>query len=303
MKFLKLAAFGLAILLIALSSSFVFLLGAKEADSDQKTDFVVKTGETRSAVAQRLASQNLIRSSFAFFLYSKIIRGKVLPGTYDFSPALSASTIAEMLNSGRVKKLKITLIEGWRSSQITEYLTKEKNLLQLADFTAKGERYEGYLFPDTYEIKVDITDEELIALLRENFERRVAQLKVTAETVILASIVEREAKSDEERPQIAAVYTNRLKIGMKLEADPTVQYAKGSWASPTVSDYKNVISPYNTYLNDGLPPGPIANPGLASLKAALSPASHDYYYFFHAKGQTYFSKTLEEHRAKVRQYF
>ena len=184
-----------------------------------------------------------------------------------------------------------------------DYFVKDKKLTQLVGFTKLAATFEGYLFPDTYEVKIDITSVELIKLMRETFDKKTSKLRITPETVILASIVERESIGDEDRSQIAGVYANRIKLDMKLEADPTIQYARGNWAAITRDHYKSVISPYNTYLFDGWPPGPICSPGLKSLEAAAAPAKHDYLYFFHAKGQTYFSKTYAEHAAKVRQYF
>ena len=151
--------------------------------------------------------------------------------------------------------------------------------------------------------QTEATINEVIELMRDNFDRRVKDLAIDEDLVILASIVEREARSDSDRTAIAKVYLNRLEIGMNLEADATVQYAKGNWRVISIDDYQSVISKYNTYLNPGLPPGPISNPGLASLKAVLTPDEHEYFYYFHAKGQTFFSQTFSEHQAKVRQYF
>jgi len=302
MRWLKFSALILAIFFALLGTASIYLLGAQNPASQEKTLVEITPGETRSEVAQQLAEKKLIRSAYAFFLYSRLMGGRLLPGTYELSPSMSASVIANMIATGSVKRRKITIIEGWRVSQIADYLAKEK-LDKTGDFAAVAGPYEGYLFPDTYEVNVDITSEELVKLMRENFRKRTEGLTVLPETVILASIVEREAKNDVERAEIARVYLNRLKIGMKLEADPTVQYAKGGWSALTVEDYRSVDSPYNTYLNAGLPPGPICNPGLASIKAVLSPANHDYLFFFHAKGEIFFSKTLEEHRAKVRQNY
>jgi len=302
MRWLKFAALILVISFVLFGTAFIYLLGAKDSANEVKELVEIEVGQTRSEVAQQLANKNLIRSAYAFFLYSRLLGGRLLPGTYELSPSMSASVIANMLATGSVKQKKVTIIEGWRISQIADYLSKEK-LDKTVDFATVAGPYEGYLFPDTYEVNIDITSEELVEKMRNNFHKRTEGLKVTPETVILASIVEREAQNDTERAQIAQVYLNRLKIGMKLEADPTVQYAKGSWAAPTVEDYHNIGSPYNTYLNSGLPPGPICNPGLASIKGVLSPADHDYLFFFHAKGEIYFSKTLAEHRAKVKQYY
>ena len=243
------------------------------------------------------------RNSFSFFVYIKLIGGKILPGVYEIAKSQSASSIGWMLGSGKYKTSRVTIIEGWRVAQMAEYFIEEKKLTNVADFEEKAIPYEGYLFPDTYDVRIDISSDNLIKLMRDNFKEKTAALRITPETIILASIVEREAQSQSDRAPIAGVYSNRIKIDMKLDADPTIQYAKGSWKSITRSDYQSVISPYNTYLNKGLPPGPICSPGLASIQAATNPAEHNYLFFFHAKGQTHFSKTLAEHSAKVAQYF
>lgn len=303
MRVYKIVAGFVLALIIIVAVSFITLLGAKDKESQTKVDVVIIAGESRAEIAQKLVGQNLIKSSFAFTLYSRFIGGKILPGTYELSPAQSGSAIAEQISAGRYKTVQITIIEGWRATDMEKYLVEEKKLTQLSGFAKAAQPYEGYLFPDTYEVKVDVTVGDLIILMRENFTTRTKALKINPEIVILASIVEREAKADSERSAIAGVYANRMKIGMRLQADPTVQYGKGDWKATTLGDYQSVISPYNTYLNDGLPPGPICSPGLKSIEAAISPAPHDYLYFFHAKGQSYFSKTLAEHQAKVRQNF
>lgn len=300
---LKRVALALLGLTVVMSVVLIFLLAPRNRQTGEKVDFIVSNGQRSADIAQQLESQSVIKNGFAFYIYLKLIRGKILPGTYELSASQSASEIASQLATGHFKVAKVTIIEGWRASQMEDYLVGDKKLTQLAGFTQLAEPYEGYLFPDTYEVKVDITAAELIKLMRQTFTEKTKSLKITPETVILASIVEREAQSDEDRPLIAGVYANRIKQGIRLEADPTIQYAKGNWAAVTVAEYKSVSSPYNTYLTDGWPPGPICSPGLKSLQAAAAPAEHDYLYFFHAKGQTYFSKTYAEHLAKVRQYF
>ena len=302
MRWLKFIALFLFLIILFCVAAFVYLSSPVNANSDEKIEFTVKAGESTRDVATTLENQKIIKNAFAFYIYLKVTKGIILPGLYEVSPSMSSSDIAQEIASGKFKTVKITIPEGWRVTQMEDYFT-EKNLDKVTDFKAKAEQYEGYLFPDTYVVKKDITTEDLITEMRDNYKKKTADLKITPETIILASIVEREAKTDEERYQIAAVYSNRLKIGMKMEADPTVQYAKGDWKAPTVEDYHSVISPYNTYLNEGLPPGPICNPGLASIKAAANPGQNDYIFFFHAKGEIFYSKTLEEHRAKVKQEF
>lgn len=303
MRLLKFAAIGLLVLIVTLAVSFVVLLGPKDKTTSQTAIVAIAAGSARSEVAKQLANDGLVKSSFAFFLYSRLLGGPIFPGSYELSAAMSGSEIAERLRDGKIKTAKITTIEGWRLSDTEKYLVEEKKLTQFIGLAGLAQAREGKMFPDTYEIAIDITPEELITLMTENFTRRTKDLQVTDQSLILASIVEREAKTDEERSQIAGVYANRMAIGMRLEADPTVQYAKGNWKAVTTTDYRAVISPYNTYLNDGLPPGPICNPGLKSIEAALVPAKHNYYYFFQAKGQLFMSRTYAEHAAKVRQNF
>ena len=176
-----------------------------------------------------------------------------------------------------------------------------------------SEGKEGYLFPDTYRISAKASANEIIEKLTNNFKQKTAG-DVSQDVLTLASIVEREAKQDNERAKIAGVYQNRINIGMKLEADPTVQYGKDTnnakglvdfkyWQPISLADYTGVDSKFNTYLNAGLPPAPICNPGLKSIKASLNPEKHNYYYFFHlADGTAIYSKNLAEHNANKLKY-
>lgn len=210
-------------------------------------------------------------------------------------------------------EVQITIIEGKRREEIAVQL-ETAGLGNAAEFLTKTEDLEGRLFPDTYRFFTDASMDDIIATLTRTFSARTAGLEVTDQALIVASLVEREAVGDSERAAIAGVYQNRLDIGMKLDADPTVQYGKDSLALATGntllkdfsfwqpifrSDYTTVRSPYNTYANPGLPPGPICNPGLKSIQAALAPERHSYYYFFHRNGQLYLSRTLSEHQQKL----
>ncbi len=302
MRRFKLIALGLFVFVLLLAGLFINNLGPVNGESNETEEFVVAAGTSTAAIARQLEEKGLIKNSFSLYVYLKMIGGKILPGTYDISRSQSATAIGWMLGSGKYKTERLTIIEGWRVTQIDQYIRTEKKLKNVDDFLSKAQPLEGYLFPDTYDVRIDITSDALIKLMRDTFEKKTAQLRLTPETVILASIVEREAQSQSDRAPIAGVYSNRMKIGMKLDADPTVQYAKGSWKTITRDDYRSTISPYNTYLNAGLPPGPICSPGLAALEAAAAPAEHDYLFFFHAQGKTHFSKTLAEHSAKVAQY-
>jgi UPF0755 protein len=217
--------------------------------------------------------------------------------------------------------IRITIPEGKRREEIALRL-EELGITSYDAFMTASKDLEGKLFPDTYRFFANTPAEDVARSMNNTFKRRVADLDVTKppaplasinDIVNLAAIVEREAITDEERPQIAEVYLNRLRIGMKLDADPTVQYGKATnaleqggnakdvtmWPVLTRADYQAVISPYNTYRSAGLPPAAIANPGMKSIQAVLQPATHDYFYFFHRENQLYLSRTLTEHEAKL----
>jgi UPF0755 protein len=232
--------------------------------------------------------------------------------------------------------LVATIPEGWRSEQIadrlqaTGFASRDDFLRAVAapagvpGFDLLGNppppRLEGYLFPETYQVPQPVAGTRAAEMMLRMFNQKVGDELRTAspgnlssrEVLILASIVEREAKVPAERPTIASVYLNRLAAGLPLQADPTVQYAVASHDGPAAAAYGywkglepadlQIDSPYNTYLNPGLPPGPICNPGEASIKAVLQPARTDYLYFVartDGSGEHLFARTLEEHNANV----
>jgi len=214
----------------------------------------------------------------------------------------------------------VTIVEGKRREEIAQQMAAA-GICSYTDFMTASQNEEGYLFPDTYRFFKDTPAATVVKTLTDNFAKRTASLNPTEDDIILASIVEREAENDTDRPIIAGVYTNRLNSDMMLQSDPTVQYGKDSidnhsdlpnpvstpttasfkyWKPITQDDYHGVNSPYNTYLNTGLPPGPIANPGLASIKAAMNPASTPYYFFLYSKsGQLLLAKTYAQHQAQA----
>lgn len=226
----------------------------------------------------------------------------------------------EQIADQQAEEITITIPEGYRREQIAATLEK-KGVTAADDFISASKNDEGRLFPDTYRFFHSTNAADVRDKLVENYQSKISGLKLNTETLIMASIVEREAANDDERAEIAGVYWNRFNAGFALTADPTVQYGKDTnrlekelltaktkedrnniikdfdfWGVITRADYDNVESTFNTYRVAGLPPSPICNPGLASIKASLEPASHNYYYFFHTSdGQTIYSRTLEEH--------
>ncbi len=305
------AVIRLAILLavafiVGATGSFVFALNRSAGLSTKTTEFTVEKGQGPRTISARLGVAGLLQQEKPFLIYVLLSnkRNSFYPGLYEIPANITVKQLVDLLTSGKVKQYSVTILEGWRISDIATEVAK-KTKVTASQFLAAApvDQYEGYLFPDTYTFTPETTAEQIVKIMHDNWIKKTTDIQLTPDQVKLASIVEREAKTDEDRAMVAGVYSNRLKIGMALQADPTVQYAKGSWAPITLSDYQSTISAYNTYLHQGLPPTPISNPGLASLKAAKNPATHDYYFFFHTSdGKTYYSKTGEEHNAKKRQY-
>jgi UPF0755 protein len=285
--------------------------------NDKKVLFEVKEGESSFQVGQHLLSREIIRSDWIFYLNVRFKDMVLVPGVYDISSNMSVIEICDQISSGKTKIVKITIPEGYRREQIAQKLA-ENDLVTTKQFLDKTSALEGHLFPDTYYFSPDNTADEIVTEMTKNYEDRTTGLDVSLKTLTIASIVEREADNETERPIIAGIYENRLKIGMKMEADPTVQYAKDSlafanlstdekksykfWRAITNADYKTAVSPYNTFLADALPAGPICNPGIASIKATINYTPSDYLYFIVANGQVYGAKTYAEHKANVAKY-
>lgn len=279
--------------------------------------FVVAKGEGVKAIAANLAEKNLIRSPISFYLTVKLlgIERQLQAGDFRLSPTMNTETVARELTHGMLD-VWITTLEGWRSEEIAIKLAKELDIPE-AEFLRLAE--EGYMFPDTYLIPRDATAGAIAGTLRKTFQGKITeQMRADAkktgltwpEAVTLASIVEREGRSDEDRPVIAGILLKRLKAGWPLQADATLQYALGYqpfekswWKKSLTAQDKTVRSPYNTYRNPGLPPGPIANPGLASIRAVIYAAETDYWYYLHDdKGRVHYGRTIEEHERNIAAY-
>lgn len=298
---------GIYIFIICIIFVIFFLLGyffwaLSHKGSGEEKEFIIKQGQGIQTISKNLADQELISSVTVFSLYAKFRGALIQVGVYKISASQSSKEILEILISGKASEYLITIPEGLRVTQIDELLAN-KGVINAGDLIQIASADEGYLFPDTYRFMPKTPAAEIRQVMLENFQKKTKDLKVTRETVILASIIEREAKFDDDRPKIAGVYLNRLEINMKLEADPTVQYAKGSWEKILLSDYHNVNSPYNTYLFIGLPPGPICNPGLKSIEAVLYPKKDSWLFFFHkSDGHAVYSATAEEHAENLKKY-
>ncbi len=302
------------------------------SETGQEQIFEVKQGMTAAQVADELEKNNIIQSAQAFRQLSKLNKAdsKLMAGQYLVSSAMSARDVLDILLKGPEPDIiKVTIPEGYTLAQIVE--TLEKNTLgteqelykAMESFTSKDysflqdvptgkDRLEGFVFPDTYFFDKESQPKEVINRFLERFEQeltaetrsRLQELNLSVyDWVIKASIVEREAVKAEERPLIAGVFDNRLRTGMALQSCATVQYILGE-VKPVLSIADTEIdSPYNTYKYAGLPPGPISNPGHASLEAVLYPEKTDYFYFVaKSDGSHAFAVTYNQHLQNINKY-
>lgn len=314
----KLLTVGILLLAAFLAAFFYWMQGNRPVNLTDKSNkiFVINRGDSVREIGNNLKSNGLIRDAVVFFLYIKVNDQdkNIQAGSYRLSPSMSLPTIISELNHGTLD-IWITIPEGFRAEEIADLLEKEipsyeDNWREVLNLN------EGYLFPDTYLIPRDATAETVVSVMRGNFDKKIEDVDLTSgdarirRAVIIASIIEREAKSDSEKPLISGVIKNRLDIGMALQVDATIQYAKGydentkKWWSPvTIEEYKSVNSTYNTYLITGLPPTPISNPGIEAIRAALNPLDTPYFYYLHdSSGKIHPAKTGAEHAANVAKY-
>ncbi len=314
MKKLILPIIFIALIFFLINGWWNSQLSPVSKDTDTKV-FVVSKGEGFSRVSDDLKKENLTKNSWSFYLYGRQsgLVGRLQAGTFRLSPSMSSQEILKVLTDNPLD-IWVTLIEGWRIEEMAQKLSDELGV-QSSEFLKVAK--EGYMFPDTYLFQKDVTEEQIVKRLRDTFELKYSQdlrnkIKfkglTEAEGVILASIVEREARTDGVRKMVASILLKRLKIGMGLNADATIQYALGYqqdekswWKRHLTHDDLAIKSSYNTYINSGLPPTPICNPSLSSLQAvADADTSIPYLYYYHdSKGNSYYAKSLEEHNANV----
>jgi UPF0755 protein len=308
--------------------------------------FVIGPGEPARFIASRLQAEGFVRDGDLFNLYLRVtgLDRRIDAGNFMLADVMTVPQIAEALQHALFEEALVTIPEGFRLEEIADRLA-ENNIMEVDQFLTAVRQprslsffadydflqnlppngtLEGYLFPDTYRLPVFASTPELILRpFLDNFANKVGSQGLVGGSsglsgynlVTLASIVEREAVLADERPLIASVYLNRLNNrcpdvgGNYLQADPTVQYARGTvgnwwWKPANIDEYKTVVSPFNTYLNPGLPPGPISNPGLNAIEATREPAVTSYC-FFVATGESgahAFATTLAEHEANLQAY-
>lgn len=325
MKLVIKVILGLAVILIVtgVAASFYIATLFKPVSEAQVAahTFTIPKGQAVAVIANRLKEEGLIRHPLAFRFVAKQtgLENKLQAGSFQLSPSMTLTEIAQNLTTGTTD-IWVTIPEGWRKEEIADSLAAQTDLTEFdkEEFLALAEESEGMLFPDTYLVPRQVTATQMFNLLTDTFDQKVVealQPEIASsehqfeDALIMASILEREATGAEEMRHVAGILWGRLAAGMPLQADATLQYIKGYsptqkswWVTPLAED-KQLVSSYNTYLNPTLPPGPISNPGLDAIKAALDPLETDDVYYIHDRqGEIHYARTLDEHNANVNKY-
>lgn len=288
-------------------AGFAFIQTNTEAANPTNTNlqsFVINQGDGIRSISLRLEKNKLIRNDLVFVLlsYKMGLNSRLQAGTFKLSPSMTTVDVIQKLSKGGNNDYWLKIIEGQRIEELAVKFDKSK---------------EGYLFPDSYLIPESYTTDQIIDLIADNFNRKLSQAKEgsstslsDSEAITLASIIEREARTLPSRQMVSGILVNRLQQGMALQVDASVQYARDSrspkpktyWLPVSKSDLK-IVSSYNTYLNPGLPPAPICNPGYDSIYAAFHPTKSDYLFYITGNdNQMHYAKTIDEHNANIAKY-
>jgi UPF0755 protein len=262
----------------------------------------IPEGITINETAQLLKEGNVVISGTTFSLFSRMFGG-VRFGSYVFDHPMSNPEVAWRLSQGgNAPLVRITVPEGASAREIAALLSDSLPDFDSKTFLKLGLPEEGYLFPETYFFVEGIAPRDIVLEMRQTFDEKTADLKPTRDHIIMASLLEKEARLYETRQTIAGILWKRLKLDMPLQVDAVFAYIMGTTTFSPTFDQLKIVSPYNTYTNPGLPPGPIGNPGLEAIRAAQNPIKTSYlYYLTGADGTMHYAKTFEEHKAN-RQY-
>ncbi len=304
--------------LVCLSVFVFYLVSSSSPSSTSQTKvFVINKGDSLDSIATRLQQNELVKNSLVFKLntYFLGLHDKLRAGSFNLDTSMDNQQIARSLATGGSHDMWIQIIEGWRNEEIASYL-EENNFFDAKSFLYMAKNSQGYIFPDTYSIPQTKDIDFFIKQTKQNFDQKYLKAldnttkKVgQTEAIILASLVEREARTLESKQMVAGILYNRLELGMPLQVDATVQYALDSQSSPQsywqpiAKANLSIDSPFNTYKNPSLPPTPICNPGYDSIYAALVPTESDYIYYITGNdNKMHFATTLEEHNQNISQY-
>ena len=318
-------------LLIFLTAIFVWsFFFPKNVQSKDEIVFYIARGQSSNQIAQRLKAEGLVHSEglFKLSVFLSGLTKELKAGEYALSPSMSIATILGKLKRGETQDRVITVIEGWSLNDIAQYLEKE-DLYSSKEFlnAAKSKQstqfevlkdkpkyasLEGYLFPDTYKLHKGEDVLDVISKMTGTFDKRFSlelkeevkkQNKSIFEVVTLASLIEKEVQGYNDKRMVSGVLQKRLKVGMALQVDATIAYITGKNTTKISNEETQIASSYNTYIYPGLPIGPIGNPGIDSIKAALYPKENPYWYYLSTpNGTTIYSETLEEHNIAKAKY-
>jgi UPF0755 protein len=304
----------LMVLLFVVGVFFVKNLISPVSTDNKLVDFLIPKGTSVAQIGKKLEDMNLIKSAVAFKFIVQLTgsQSRIQAGEFELSQSLSLIQILDSLKKGP-KEIWVTIPEGLRREEVAQKFAKSlgKDEFFIDEFMSLTAGKEGYLFPDTYLFPKSTTAVLVVNKMTSTFEKKIND--IAFDQVIVASMLERETFADSEKSIVAGILYKRLNNNWPLQVDATLQYAKDSLSckgdldcdywKPVYSKDKEISSPFNTYKYKGLPPSPIANPGLSSLTAAINPEESDYWYYIHDNdGKIHFAKTLEEHNENIRKY-
>lgn len=315
----KLKILFLLLVLVLLGMYFVYTEGSLPVDKNNEgsTIFVINKGEGFNSIIKRLSAENLIRNKLVFYAIAlqKGIGKRIQAGEFKLSKKMTAQEVAETITHGTTDEW-VTVVEGLRKEEIAQIISQQFTISEI-NFIENAK--EGQLFPDTYLLPKTATADSIIQTMEANFQKKMAEARSERpfekrsdhDVLILASLVEREAKFADDRRLVASIILKRVQNDWPLQLDATIQYALGYqrkdktwWKRELTVDDLKVDSTYNTYERKGMPPAPICNPGLDSIKAALAadPNTPYWYYVNDKNGRIHVAKTLEEHNENIRMY-
>ena len=298
-------------------TAFLFLFYLTSAPQDFPTGRIIniETGATLTEISNVLAEKSVINSPLFFKLSVRYIErdSMAIAGDYFFDKPLSVFDVAKKITQGEygLTPVKVTILEGTTISEMAEVFEEKFSEFDSERFLELATSSEGYLFPDTYSFLSNTREDQIFEEMRDTFDKRIASIQEEIDTsgrsleeiVIMASIIEKEAWKEEDRKLISGVLWNRINIGMPLQVDAAFLYINGKNTYHLTYDDLDIDSPYNTYKYKGLPVGPISNPSLSSLKAAVLPEESEYlFYLADRSGNTYYAFNFEEHKKNKRLY-
>ncbi|MFA6397283.1 MAG: endolytic transglycosylase MltG [Candidatus Paceibacterota bacterium] len=298
----------LLVLLIFLVTSFRFLISAPSNFPIDKI-YTVEEGSSLTKASNDLRESNIIRNKNAFQFFSILFGDdkNIIAGDYFFDKKMNVIEIALRISKGyrNLNEIKITIPEGYSVKEMSETLSEKLPYFNKEEFMNMAKDKEGYLFPDTYFLYPKSKTSEIIKIFEDNFDKKIKSInddlektdKNLKQIITMASIIEKEANKDGDREVVSGILWKRIKIGLPLQVDATFLYINGKGSSDLTVDDLKIDSLYNTYKYKGLPPGPICNPGIKSILAAIYPESSPYLYYLHDKdGNIHYAKTFAEHK-------